>query len=198
MIRFRAFQVILWSCVALLIVGAAAMNFVRLGESPVASGPGLGSLPYELVDTSGRRLDNETMKGMPSLLFFGYTHCPDVCPTTLAEIASWQEQLGDEARDLRVVFVSVDPERDTPEVLAEYLSWNRSVLGATGTPDQVAQAAKSWGVFYERVDDGKGSYTMEHSSSVFLVDRSGQMVSLVRYQEDTASALKKIRALVAG
>jgi protein SCO1 len=121
-----------------------------------------------------------------------------VCPTTMAEMASWFETLGDEGKDLRAYFVSVDPERDTPAVLGDYVSWvSDRITGITGSPDQVARIAKSWGVFYEKVPLDGGGYTMDHTASVFLLDSNGEFEGTIAYGEDQATALGKLRNLLA-
>lgn len=197
-----------WS--AVLVVGTAAGTIYLMRQAPsgsptatsgtvtsAGSESALGKAPYELTDVRGRPFDREALRGAHTALFFGFTHCPDICPTTLGEIASWYGALGDEAGDLRTYFVSIDPERDTPEVLAKYLSWNEHVTGVTGTPEETARMAKSWGVFYEKVPDESGGYTMDHTSAVYLLDRAGELQTIISYEADSTEALQKLRQLLA-
>jgi len=117
------------------------------------------------------------LQGVWSFLFFGYTHCPDVCPTTLSVLNSVAQKLGSDARDVRFVFISVDPERDTPETLARFVSYfNGDFIGVTGEPGAIERLTKQLGVLYMRVasSDNPGSYLMDHTASVFLVDPDGR------------------------
>lgn len=202
-IRFAA-----WSTVLVVGTAAGTIYLTRSGPSDgttatsgtvtsTSSESTLGKAPYELTDVNGRSFDREALKGAHTALFFGFTHCPDVCPTTLGEIAGWYEALGDEAGDLHTYFISIDPERDTPEVLANYLSWNEDVIGVTGTPEEIARMAKSWGVFYEKVPEEGGGYTMDHTSAVYLLDREGELQTIISYEADTTEALHKLRQLLA-
>lgn len=135
--------------------------------------------------------------GHPSMLFFGFTHCPEVCPTTMAEMAGWFEALGDEGSDLRAYFVSIDPERDSPAVLGDYVSWvSDRITGITGSPEEIAKIAKAWGIYYERVPLEGGDYTMDHTASVFLLDAQGQFQGTIAYREDSETALGKLRNLL--
>jgi protein SCO1/2 len=132
------------------------------------------------------------------VLFFGFTHCPEVCPTTMAEMSTWFEQLGEEGSDLRGYFVSVDPERDTPAILGEYVSWvSDRITGITGTPEEIAKIAKAWGVYYEKVPLEGDDYTMDHTASVFLLDTKGEFQGTIAYGEDSTVAVQKLRNLLA-
>ena len=135
--------------------------------------------------------------GHPSMLFFGYTHCPDVCPTTMAEMANWFETLGPDAKDLKAYFVTVDPERDTPELLGNYVSWvSDRITGITGKREEINKIISAWGVVAEKVPSSDGSYTMNHTASIFLLDKAGKFTGTIAYQEDTETALEKIRRLI--
>jgi protein SCO1 len=132
---------------------------------------------FELVDHHGEPFTNATLQGVWSFLFFGYTHCPDVCPTTLSVLNSVAQQLGSEASDVRFIFISIDPERDTPEYLAKFVSYfNGDFIGVTGKPEAIERLTKQLGVLYMRVaeTDNPGSYLMDHTASVFLVDPDGK------------------------
>lgn len=142
----------------------------------VSSGEALVGGPFQLVDQNGKAIDQNVLKGKWSAVFFGYTYCPDVCPTTLQALAQAQTKLGAKADKLQVVFISVDPDRDTPAQMKTYLStptFPRGVIGLTGTPAQVAAAAKAYRVYYQK--DGKGDgYSVAHSSIVYLMNPAGK------------------------
>jgi protein SCO1/2 len=140
------------------------------------SGEALVGGPFQLVDQNGRPTDQSILKGKWSAVFFGYTYCPDVCPTTMQALAQAEEKLGDKAKNLQVVFVSVDPERDTPAQLKTYLStpaFPKDAIGLTGTPAQVASAAKAYRVYYQKDGQGEG-YSVAHSSIVYLMNPQGK------------------------
>ena len=147
------------------------------GQASVqSSGEALVGGPFQLVDQNGRPADQDLLKGRWSAVFFGYTYCPDVCPTTLQALAQAEARLGDRAKALQVVFISVDPERDTPAQMKTYLStpaFPKGAIGLTGTPAQVAAAAKAYRVYYQK--DGKGDgYAVSHSSIVYLMNPAGK------------------------
>ncbi|WP_417307403.1 SCO family protein [Devosia sp.] len=190
--RLRQFRMILWALVAVAAVGATAL-FVFAPPR----GPGAGAA-FSVVDQSGAPLDQSMLTGHPSLMFFGYTHCPDVCPTTMADLSLWFEDLGADADDLKAYFVSVDPERDTPEVLGDYVGWlNGRVTGVTGDPDEIEKLVKAWGVFHEKVGEGD-DYLVNHTASVFLVNPDGSFEGTIAYGENRDVAVNKIRKLLAG
>ena len=148
-----------------------------------ASGQPLVGGDFTLVNQDGRTVDQTLLNGKWSLVFFGFTYCPEFCPTTLAELAAVQQQLGDKAKDLQIVFISIDPQRDTPRQLKDYLSsdgFPKGTIGLTGTPEQVAQAAKAYRAFYQKVGEGEG-YTMNHSLTVYLMGPDGQFRSAVAH-----------------
>lgn len=132
--------------------------------------------PFELVDHTGRAVDESILEGRWTAVFFGFTHCPDYCPTALQALAATKAAMGARGEDLGIIFVSVDPERDTPELLGDYLqtrSFPEGVVGLTGTPEQVAAAARVYRAHYERVGDGE-SYTMNHTLTVYLMGPDGR------------------------
>ena len=191
----RTVRAWLWVAVAALALTAGAAAFLLRQQPPADS---FGVAEYDLVDQNGNPVDETVFAGHPSALFFGFTHCPEVCPTTMAEMSAWFEALGDEGKDLRAYFVSIDPERDTPAVLGDYVSWvSDRITGITGDPAQIAVMAKAWGVFYEKVPLDGGDYTMDHTASVFLLDRNGAFQGTIAYREDMQTALGKLRNLLA-
>jgi protein SCO1/2 len=183
--------------VGILVLMAAGVGFLTFDwYRKSASGEPYGA-PFALVDQNGAPITEAAFRGHPSAVFFGFTHCPEVCPTTMAEMAAWFEALGDEGQDLHAYFVSVDPERDTPDVLGDYVSWvSDRITGITGDAKQVDALAKAWGVFYEKVPLEGGDYTMDHTASVFLLDRNGEFQGTIAYREDQATALGKLRNLL--
>jgi len=190
-------RTVLWTLVAVAALGATGLYVYTTMTRP-AQAIALGQGDYELVTATGAAFNRDSLKGSPSMLFFGFTHCPEVCPTSLAEMTVWYEALGDEADDLNAFFVSVDPERDTAGVIGDYVSWTGRVTGVTGSPDEVAKAAKSWGVYYEKVPLEGGDYTMDHTASVFLVNAEGEFEGTIAYRENSDTALAKLRRLLEG
>ena len=146
-----------------------AGEVVSMGEAQIGG-------PFELVNQDGQAVDETILNGKWSLVFFGFTYCPDYCPTTLNGLAATQAQLGDEAKDLQILFVSIDPERDTPAAMKTYLSldgYPKGVIGLTGTPAQVKTAADAYRVVYQKVGAGE-DYTMNHSTLVYLMGPDGK------------------------
>ncbi len=133
--------------------------------------------PFKLIDHNNAVFDNNALRQRWSFLFFGYTHCPDVCPTTLSVLNSVANRLQDLDQDIRFIFVSIDPERDTPEQLARYVSYfNGDFIGVTGTPEALEQLTKPLGIFSSKVEaePGSGSYLVDHTASVLLFDPDGR------------------------
>ena len=158
-------------------LGAAATLTLqpKTGMPPAPSAVG-GA--FTLVAPDGRTVTNEAYLGRPHLVFFGFTHCPDVCPTKLFEISEILKATGDRGRDLRALFVTVDPERDTPEVLRSYLgSFDPRIVGLTGSREAVEGAIRAYRAYAKRVPLKDGDYTMEHTSLVYLMDGQGRFVN---------------------
>nr|WP_255714112.1 SCO family protein [Pelagibacterium xiamenense] len=154
--------------------------------------------PFEMVSTAtGETFTEADLQGTPTLMFFGYTYCPDVCPLTLAETTAWKEQLGLDADDLNIVFVTVDPERDTVETVRTYLSnFGEDVFGLVGNEAQTDQIKRSYGVFSEKVEaEGSTEYLVNHTSSVYMIDADGKFFGTIAYMEDSNTAMDKIRRL---
>ncbi|MAC76667.1 SCO family protein [Phaeobacter sp. Ax4a-4a] len=154
----------------------------------------LSSMDFSLTDQDGRDVGPETLIGEPSLVFFGFTYCPDVCPTTLSDISGWLDELGPDAEDLNTVFITVDPDRDTVETMAEYVSYfHPQIQGWTGPPNQIAAIADGFHATYEKVEGENGEYTMNHTAGVFLFDATGRFVTTIDYHEPREFAVPKIR-----
>jgi len=148
-----------------------------------ATGQPLVGGPFTLTNQDGQVVDEKILEGKWSLVFFGFTYCPDYCPTTLGVLNAVQERMGEKAKDLQIVFISIDPERDTPQMLRDYLSsdgFPDGVIGLTGTPEQVAQVAKEYRAFYQKVGEGEG-YTMNHGLTVYLMGPDGKFRSAVAH-----------------
>jgi protein SCO1/2 len=154
--------------------------------------------PFELTDQSGQPITQEAFRGHPSAVFFGFTHCPEVCPTTLFELAGWLKTLGDEGKDIHAYFVSVDPERDTPKVMKTYVgNFSDRIVGISGDPDKVHAMAKSFGIYWKKVDTEDGDYTMDHTASVLLLDGKGEFAGTIAYGESEENAIAKLKRLAA-
>ena len=162
---------------------------VTFGEADIGG-------PFQLVDQTGRQVDQSILEGEWTAVFFGFTYCPDFCPSTLQTLAAAEDLLGDQAEDLQIVFITVDPERDTPEAMADYLAtrgFPEGVIGLTGTPEQVRAAAEAYRVFYERREQD-GGYTMDHTLTIYLMNPQGEFAAPLSYgmgPERTATAIRR-------
>jgi protein SCO1/2 len=152
--------------------------------------------PFALTDQTGQPITEAALRGHPSVVFFGFTHCPEVCPTTLLEMAGWLNTMGDEGKDIRAYFVSIDPERDTPEVINTYVSnFSNRIVGISGDPDKVYAMAKSFGIYWKKVPGDDGDYTMDHTASVLLLDSKGDFAGTIAYGESAKNAVAKLKRL---
>jgi len=151
--------------------------------------------PFQLVDQEGRATTDRDLLGRPFLVFFGFTHCPDVCPTTLFEISEVLNRLGSGAERISALFVTVDPERDTPQSLKDYLSsFNPRLRGLTGDPAAIAATLKSYRVYAKKVPLDGGNYTMDHTAIVYLMDKDGRFVApfnMKRKPDELAADLRR-------
>ena len=181
-------------CGLVLVFGAILLGS---GRAPSPIGPAIAAVggPFHLEDQNGKPVSDADMKGRPFLVFFGFTHCPDVCPTTLFDVSQVLHQLGKDADRAGALFITVDPERDTPAVLKEYLSnFDPHLRGLTGDPAAVAAAIKAYRVYAKKVPLDNGDYTMDHTAVVYLMDRDGQFVApfdLKRTPETAAADLRR-------
>src|SRR5439155_7287326 len=154
--------------------------------------------PFRLVDQNGKTVTDADLKGKWSLVYFGYTHCPDACPTALNDIAIALDQLGPKREAVRSVFITVDPERDTPEVLKEYVtSFDAPILALSGSPEEIARAAKAYRVYFAKHPEPGGDYSMDHSSVIYVMDPEGRFTASFTHQstpEEIAERLKKLLA----
>lgn len=184
--------------IAVLVFASLAVGLGWLQSAPPATlsreGPKIAS--FNLIDQKNQPVSEKDVIGHPSVMFFGFAYCPDVCPTTLTSLTGLLGRLGSDADRIAVFFVTVDPQRDTPDELAKYLSsFDPRIRGLTGAPDQIAALGKSLGVYFAKVQTGNGSYTMDHTSSVFLLDAQGRFIGTIAYDEDPNVALAKLKRL---
>jgi protein SCO1 len=152
--------------------------------------------PFRLVDQNGREVTEQDFRNKPTAWSFGFTNCPDVCPTTLSNLSQALDRLGPDADKLNVVFFTVDPERDTNKVLKEYLSsFDPRIVGLTGSPGEIAATAKGYFVHQARVPLNDGGYTMEHTAKVLLTAADGRFAGSIDHHEPVESQVQKLRAL---
>ncbi|MBM3568724.1 MAG: SCO family protein [Alphaproteobacteria bacterium] len=199
--NWRLLRIALYAAVA----GLAGVVLARLWiEHNAASpaGPGRGEAliggAFELTDHTGRRVTDQSYRGRPMVLFFGFTHCPDVCPTELAAIAGALDLLGNDAAKVAPIFVTVDPARDTPQVLADYLgNLHPGLIGLTGSEADIARAAKAYRVFYavNRPKDGEG-YSVDHSGLTYVMNREGKYVAHFRPGTAPETIAQRLRTLL--
>jgi protein SCO1/2 len=179
--------------VALLLLGTGA--FIWMSSGGTAS---LVGGPFTLQDGSGKQVTDRDFRGKYMLVYFGYTFCPDVCPTTLNEVADALDHLGPKADRLQPIFITVDPKRDTPAVVKQYTAaFTPRLVGLTGTPEQVAEVAKEYRVYYaeHRTGPGPNDYSMDHSSILYLMGPDGRFIAPIRADEngaDMANDLSKL------
>src|SRR4051794_33959304 len=151
--------------------------------------------PFQLTDQSGQAVTEKDLRGKPTLIFFGFTHCPDICPTSLFEISEVLRAMGEDADRVNAYFISVDPERDTTAAMKDYLSsFDPHLKGLTGDPNEVAKVISAYRVYARKVPLKEGDYTMDHTALIYLMDRDGKFVSpfnLKRTPEEAAKDLKR-------
>lgn len=177
-----------------LVVGLVIMLWALGGLRSVTAPAAIGG-PFQLTNQAGQVVTDASLKGKPTLIFFGFTHCPDVCPTSLFEISEVLKAMGKDADRVNAYFVSVDPERDTTAAMKDYLSsFDPHLKGLTGNPEAVAKVLSAYRVYSKKVPLKDGDYTMDHTALIYLMDRDGQFVSpfnMKRKPEEAATDLKK-------
>lgn len=152
---------------------------------------------FSLIDHHGKLVTDRDYLGKPALVFFGFTHCPEVCPTTLFEITNQLEELGPDADRLNVLFITVDPERDTPEQLALYLSsFDPRITGLSGTPEGILVAEKAYHIYAKKVPLESGGYTMDHTATIAVMNSEGKYVDAMHHQAPSATTRAKLRRLL--
>lgn len=192
----RAARVLL--IIAAFLAGLATVLagiLVMTGRSgqPLVQTSAIGG-PFQLLDQDGRPFTDQDLKGRPTLIFFGFTHCPDVCPTKLFEVSEVLRALGPDADRAQALFITVDPERDTPQVLKDYLAnFDPHLRGLTGDSDAVAGVIKAYRVYAKKVPLEGGSYTMDHTAIVYLMDKEGRFVAPFRLSGTPQEAAAELR-----
>jgi protein SCO1/2 len=195
----KRIRIVAWVAVAAMLaaVGVAFLLRPDAANLPVSLplSAKIGG-PFELTTHEGKRLSSTELAGKPFAVFFGFTHCPDVCPTTLLDLSALIEKLGPDADRMQFLFISVDTERDTPEQLKLYLSnFNRHITGLTGTPAEIASVARAYGVFYQKVPTKTG-FTYNHTAVVYLMGTDGHRVATLADKEPEDVRLAKLKRLI--
>lgn len=200
----RQVRRIAWSLVAIVGFAMAVFAVGFLQDGRFSSSPQTTDLKstvggsFKLTNQLGQPVTEQTYAGKPWLMFFGFLSCPDVCPTTLTTMTTWLEELGNKADAVQPIFISVDPERDNPNRMKEYLSvFDPRIVGLTGSPAEIAAVAKSFKIYYRKVPTSDGSYTMDHSAGVYLFNPSGDFFGTIDPHEDTKVVAKKLHRLLA-
>jgi protein SCO1/2 len=198
-------RIALWIAVAIALFALGALSigglsFLDKERATAALRPGapLGG-SFQLVDANDKPVNEAIFREKPSVTLFGYTHCPDVCPTSLTEFGKWSEELGPEAEKLRFIFVTVDPERDTPEAMRDYISaFSDRIVGISGPPEAVHAMVKDYKIYSRKVPLDGGDYSMDHTGSMILQDAKGNFVGTIDTAESHEAGLAKLKRLVAG
>jgi protein SCO1/2 len=196
----KQLRYVLWALVAVVAIGVAIL---LLRPAP-GSQPGQANVlssnfggPFTLVGPDGKPFPSSRLNGKPYALFFGFTHCPDTCPTTLARLVKLRRDSGGDAA-FNIVFVTVDPERDGPKEMAAYANaFGAPIIGLTGSLAQIDQVKKQFGIFSQKVPTGGGDYTVDHTATVLLFDRNGKFVATLAPDEQDAPALDKLKRITA-
>jgi protein SCO1/2 len=197
--RFRAWRND--TLVRRLVFAAAGLLLVIFPQGPASAQvtlPPEGSrVSFALTGTDGTEITEQSYRGKWLVVYFGYTFCPDICPTTLLEIAGALEALGPHAGAVQALFITIDPKRDTPSVLSAYVkSFDPRLVGLSGTPAQIAHAAKSFHVFYERQDTDNGSYSYDHSTFIYVVDPDGNFAKAITGEGGSKQIADALSALM--
>jgi protein SCO1/2 len=196
----KQIRIALWVLIAavLAVIGVLMLQKpdVQTAPPPMRVTTSFGG-PFTLVGSDGKPFGTEQLHGKPYVLFFGFTHCPDTCPTTLARLVKLRREAGgDDA--FNIVFVTVDPERDGPKEMGAYANaFGAPIIGLTGSPEQIAKVKKEFGIFSKKVPTGDGDYTVDHTATVLLFDSDGKFVATIAPDEPDAPALAKLKRMEA-
>jgi protein SCO1 len=189
--------VIIGAFVSSLLVGLFLVLWLMGGFRHVTAPAAVGG-PFQLTDQTGQAVTEKSMQGRPTLIFFGFTHCPDVCPTTLARMTKLRNELGAGQTPFEILFVTVDPERDGPAEVGKYAElFNSPIVGLTGSPAEIEKVKSEFGIFSKKVPDGSGGYSVDHSATVLLFDRNGQFAATIAPEEGDGPALAKLKRITA-
>ena len=154
--------------------------------------------PFELTDHTGQMVTENVFIGRASAGFFGFTNCPEICPPTLNDLANARQAMDGDGDKLQIIFITLDPERDTVNVLKDFIPYfGERITGITGSPEAVLQLAKDWGIFWERIQTSGGGYTLDHTATVFLLNRQGRMAGTIDIAEPPDVVEAKLKKLVA-
>jgi protein SCO1/2 len=196
----KKLRLVLWVGVALL-AAAVSYAFVSQNSKPGQTQQAVKPLgaPFNLVDHEGKPITRDDIMGRHHAIFFGFTNCPDVCPATLLEVSSWIKDLGSESDKLDFYFFTVDPERDNPEVMKDYVTaFDPRITGVTGDPEEMSKTLSAYKIYSKKVDlgDGDGDYTMDHSAFIMMFKPDGSFKGTISFGENDDIALEKLRRLV--
>ena len=195
--RFQLVFASLALLAALLVAGTA---YYFAGPIQTATGTALVGGPFSLTDQDGRKVTDKDFLGKYMLVFFGYTYCPDICPTELQVMSAALDNLGAKADEIQPIFITFDPQRDTPEVLKQYVTnFHPRFIALTGTPEEIAVAAKAYRVFYSKIENSSGpdTYLMDHSTITYLMDREGKFLKHFSYSTDAAALALALEKAIA-
>lgn len=193
----RVFRIFLWAIVAVVAIAGAATWFKQPMPTPQQETKIIVGGAFSMTNHLGKAVTEKDYLGKPLALFFGFTYCPDICPTTLTRLTELMGKLGPDADKLQVILVSVDPERDTPEILKSYLSsFDRRFAALTGTAEQLASFAQGYRFHYEKVPQKSGDYTIDHSAGIYLYDAAGVFVGTLDPHESDSVVISKLRLLL--
>jgi len=194
----KQFRILAWILVALAIAGIGALMLIRITtvHPPQSTAdktePNIGG-PFTLVASDGKPFSSAALKGKPYAIFFGFTHCGDVCPTTLARLVKLRAAAGGE-RAFQIVFITTDPERDTPALVGQYATlFNSPIIGLTGSVAQIDQVKKQYGIYAAKHPMAGGGYMMDHTATVLLYGRDGRFAGTIAPDEPDSSALDKLK-----
>ena len=194
----KRLRILLWAVVLLAVAAMGVLLLRQSASENVANSPVRIGGPFTLTGTDGQTFSSTQLAGRPYVIFFGFTHCPDVCPTTLARLIKLRRQLGRGNEAFQIVFVSVDPDRDGPAQVRDYLSLFRDpIIGLSGTQARIDHAKRQFGIFSQKVPDDAGGYTVDHSATVLLFDRDGNFAATIAAEEGDRAALDKLKRISA-
>jgi len=188
---------IILSLSVLIAAGLLLFNIINKNVQTEYSSTTKLGIPFELIDSNGNKITEKAFIGSPTALFFGFAHCPDVCPLTLHRMSLLMEKLGKKQNKLKVYFITLDPKRDTWQFLNEYLkSFNERIVGITGESKKIKALAKSWGIHSKKVSSQGENYLIDHTGLVILLDQNGNFSSTIDYKDDFESSLKAIKSIL--
>ncbi len=196
----KTLRMVLWAMVVIF-AGVSGYAWLTIGNEPKVIGQNENAVkiggPFELVSHKGTPITDKDLTGKSHAIFFGFTNCPDICPTTLLETAGWIKELGGDADNIGFYFFTVDPEHDTPEVLADYVNaFDPRITGVTGNAEEMTKTIKSYRAYAKRVELEDGDYTMDHSAFVMLFTPDGDFKGTISYGESNEIAVEKLRRLI--